>query len=142
MTHKFVKLDERAFKPTKRDEDNGFDLVAISKTETLDYIEYDTGVGIKMLPDHACLALCRSSVSKYDLALCNGVGLIDGGYKGSIKYRFKKTAPMAKTYEIGDKIGQIIIVPCYMGRLEEMTLEEFNKIESERQDSGFGSTGG
>lgn len=141
---KFIKLSSLATIPSKRDGDIGYDLVAISVTETPDYIEYDTGIAIQIEKGFTGFLYCRSSISNYDLSLCNSVGVIDPNYKGSLKFRFRRTAPSPLNphiYGIGDKIGQLVIHPVYTGNLMEMSINELNEIESERQDKGFGSTG-
>lgn len=66
------------------------DIVATSIVYDAKYIEYSTG--LKMLPDDGYLGLVfpRSSISGYDLILCNSVGVIDE-YTGEWKIRFKRT---------------------------------------------------
>ena len=65
----------------------------------------------------------KSSISKYELALANSVGVIDSGYRNTIKLRFrflgKKLSKNSLIYQKGDKIGII----------EAMKL--FNEIEAE-----------
>lgn len=80
MNINFKKLDPQAVTPTKaHPTDAGFDLTAISinKNITDSYIEYDTGIAIEIPKGHVGLLFPRSSISKYDLALCNSVGVID-----------------------------------------------------------------
>ena len=52
-------------------------------------------------------------ISKTDLRLANGVGVIDSGYRGEVvfRYKFKKDAYFAgmKRYVDGDRVGQLII---------------------------------
>lgn len=65
------------------------DLIATSIIIDNQYIEY--GTGLKMLPPegHFGLIFPRSSISNYDLLLCNSVGVIDE-YTGEWKLRFKR----------------------------------------------------
>jgi len=68
----------------------------------------------------------------------NNLCLHNCGYRGEIKFRFKKLAwDNGETYNIGDKIGQLIIMPYPTIELEEVS--ELN--ETQRGDSGFGSSG-
>jgi len=63
-------------KPT----DSGYDVVAIDDgvwSEDGRYIEYDTGIAVELPIGYHLKISARSSVSKYDLVLCNGEGLID-----------------------------------------------------------------
>ncbi|MDX1471347.1 MAG: hypothetical protein R3213_07605, partial [Flavobacteriaceae bacterium] len=97
---------------------------------------------------HVGLIFQRSSVSKKDVRLCNAVGVIDSGYRGEIKFRFdlstlglqKLNAELdsdIQDYQIGDKVGQLVIVPfATIHPVESDFLEE-----SERGEGGFGSTG-
>lgn len=71
--------------------------------DSIDYIEYDTGLQIQPVPEYSSDALIgflvpsitdvltfpRSSASKYNLVLANSVGTIDADYRASIKCRFK-----------------------------------------------------
>ena len=131
--------------------DAGWDLVASSDPEfvysdkqkkNLLYIEYDTGVVIQ--PPSGCFTLLfpRSSISKYNLALANSVGVIDAGYRNSIKLRFRFTSKGKITknsviYKKGDKIGQLIFIPL----MEVCAYQTDTLDSSERGLGGFGSTG-
>ena len=83
----------------------------------------------------------RSSVSKTPLFLRNHVGVIDSGYRGEIifKFGYKDLHPykQGNTYQTGDRIGQIIIMPY-----PKIEFEEVETLSStERGSGGFGSTG-
>lgn len=153
--------------------------------DEIQYIEYDTNVFIQPICDMndnlfitskdetmntACikdfpkknlenvyysLMFPRSSLSKYNLVLANHVGVIDSGYQGSIKFRFKYFAQpkdiviglmnqvcfridRSKIYQKGDKIGQLIFAH-HIHPSEIKEVEEFSKTE--RGDGGYGSTG-
>ncbi len=82
----------------------------------------------------------RSSISKVNQILSNAVGVIDSGYRGEIKFRFRDTEEWGnqlKRYEKGDRIGQLIILP--IPHIE--MVESDNLSESDRGNGGFGSTG-
>ncbi|MEG0773590.1 hypothetical protein [Clostridium sp.] len=153
----FKKLTLQSVAPVKaHPTDAGFDLTAITKEVTEDYIEYDTGISIKLPKKHCGLLLPRSSNSNKDLLLCNSVGLIDEDYTGSLRFRFKRTTKTFKTifksfwwfsklkkvpielkeYEVGDKIGQLVILP-----IPEIELVEEQELPiTSRGTNGFGST--
>lgn len=115
--------------------DAGMDVFAVTKEEKEKFIEYGTGLSFELPEDHTMLVFARSSISNKDLILANHVGVLDSGYRGELKMRFKKTGK--DIYEIGDKIGQIIIVP-----FPKIDFEETDELsESHRGASGFGSTG-
>jgi dUTP pyrophosphatase len=131
--------------------DAGWDLVAGSEPtfafsdedgKKILYIEYDTGVAIQPPDGFFALLFPRSSVSKYELALCNSVGVIDNGYRASIKLRFRyigkgKFTKNSLIYKKGDKIGQLIFMPIF----NLMAHQTESLDDSERGVGGFGSTG-
>jgi dUTP pyrophosphatase len=98
-------------------------------------VTYDTGIAIEIPQGYVGLLFPRSSVSKTVLTLSNSVGVIDSGYRGSImfKFRYPEEGPV---YEVGDRVGQIIIMPYPQISFEE--VEELS--ETERGEGGFGST--
>lgn len=118
--------------------DAGMDVTAISMEMTEDYVEYDTGLQFQLPESYAMLIFPRSSNSKKDLLLCNSVGILDAGYTGNLKLRFKLTTEgyTEKIYNPGDKVGQIMIIPY--PEINFIETEVFN--ETERGDGGFGST--
>ena len=131
--------------------DAGWDLVAASEPDfafsdeggkKILYIEYDTGVAIQPPDGFFTLLFPRSSLSKYELALCNSVGVIDNGYRASIKLRFRflgkgKFTKNSLIYKKGDKIGQLIFMPIF-----NFVAHQTDSLdESERGLGGFGSTG-
>ena len=132
--HPDAVLPERAHRT-----DAGMDVTAISMEMTEDYIEYDTGLQFQLPEGYVMLIFPRSSNSKKDLLMCNSVGVLDAGYTGNLKFRFKLTTEgyTEKIYNPGDKIGQIIILPY-----PEIAFIETDNFEAtDRGDGGFGSTG-
>lgn len=118
--------------------DAGLDLVAASiSTSSEGYSEYDTQVHIAIPEGYVGLIFPRSSISKKRMTLTNSVGVIDSSYRGSIKFRFKPALSGNGIYGVGDRIGQLIIIPY--------PQIELNKVEelpnSERGENGYGSTG-
>lgn len=136
MFLKFKKLDEAAVIPSRAHRsDAGLDLVATSLAKTDDYWEYGTGLAMSIPSGMVGLLFPRSSISKTSHSLRNSVGVIDSGYRGEIKLRM--SVPSGKLYEIGDKIGQLIIL-----EMPILEIEEVDELEdSARNEGGFGSTG-
>lgn len=149
---KFKKLDPNAVIPkyAKRG-DAGLDLTATSIEENDMYLEYGTGLSVQIPEGYVGLIYPRSSLSNYDLVLSNHVGVIDSGYRGEIKFRFKKVyrefgscegvvypnVRDFKKYNVGDRVGQLIIMPYPLVLIEEVTELE----DSQRGNGGFGSSG-
>ena len=136
---KFKKLCAEAVMPTKAHQsDAGADLTATSKhwdDEKQCWI-YGTGIATEIPEGYVGLVFPRSSIRKYGLALANSIGVIDSGYRGEIMCSFKPTGS-CPTYNVGDKIAQLIIMPY-----PEINYVETTELsDSERGKGGHGSTG-
>lgn len=156
MIVRIKKLVEEAVIPIYQHEtDAGMDMTATSVNITEDFIEYGTGLSVEIPNGYVGLIFPRSSVSKYDLQLCNSVGVIDSGFLGEVRFRFNilqndsVTANTfesitgsiglrdSKIYNVGDKIGQLIILP--FPKVVWQVVEDLE--QSERGENGFGSSG-
>lgn len=179
MEVKIKKLCETAVIPSyAMPGDAGMDLVATSRVfDKYGNVEYGTGLAMEIPEGYVGLIFARSSISKQDLSLANAVGVIDSGYRGEIKFKFKPTLAYmtfgvatnskgidedsdssdssdsfdfvgiaggiekdcvdASIYNVGDRIGQIIIMPY-----PTISFLEVDELSStERADGGFGHTG-
>lgn len=118
--------------------DAGIDLTATSKSyDQYKNVVYGTGLAFEIPEGYVGLVFPRSSICKQDLILSNCVGVIDSGYRGEVMLKFKPTENFARLYEVGDRIGQIIIMPY-----PQITLNEVEELsETERGEGGYGSTG-
>lgn len=146
MTIKIKKLDPNAIIPTyAKPGDAAMDVTAIDINITPDYIEYSTGLAFEIPEDHIMLIFPRSSNSNKDLLLANSVGVLDSGYRGELKLRFKlvyregvtgRRMYANKFYNVGDRVGQILIIP--RPKIDFIEVDELS--ETERGEGGFGST--
>ena len=134
--------------------------VSDGRTWRMLYIEYKTGLAIEPPVGYHIEIVARSSVSKTDLILANCTAIGDQGYRGEYMLRFKcpimsnkdfwaKTEEEAmlafegtfsmsgiKKYNVGDKIGQMLI-----RKTEIMDIEEVDELsDTVRGDGGFGSS--
>ena len=138
MKVKYKKVDSLAKTPSYALEGDGaMDLHCVGKVinDDKDYIEYDTGLAFEVPEDHVMLLFPRSSVSKMDLLMCNSVGVVDSNYRGTVRFRYKSTG--SRVYEVGDRVGQFIVMPR-----PHLELEEVDDLsDSTRGEGGFGSTG-
>lgn len=141
LSVKFKKIHEDAMIPFySKEGDNGLDLTAISCDwdEEKQRYYYDTGLAVQIPQGYVGLVYPRSSICKYDLTLTNSVGVIDTNFRGSIKFYFKPHNYVSpKIYEVGDRIGQLIITPCPKIHVLEVT----ELSSTDRNDQGFGSSG-
>lgn len=126
--------------------DAGMDLVATSQEFEKNAAGrrlqvYGTGLAFEIPEGYVGLIFPRSSIAKTELSLTNCVGVIDSGYRGEVKFKFAidggSRATNEGTYKIGDRIGQIIIMPFPQVNFEEVT----ELSDSERGTGGFGSSG-
>ena len=131
-------LDEGAFKPEKaHDIDAGFDLKtpAYRMIRPKGTLVIDTGVHM-YIPKGYCGLL----VSKSGLNVKNGItgtGLIDAGYTGSIVVKLYNANMDFYTFNKGDKVIQVVLLP-----IPEVELVETASTPiTERGDDGFGSSG-
>ena len=151
---KVKKLHPDAVIPTyAKPGDAGVDLVATSRTYEDGNVVYGTGLAVEIAPGNVGLLFPRSSLSKYDLSLCNHVGILDSSYRGEIMLKFTANGKAAvkltesqlrnyrnldlKEYEIGDRIGQLIVIPYPVINFQE--VEELSTTE--RGQGGFGHSG-
>ncbi len=138
---KVKRVTDTAQLPTKAHQtDAGYDLYAHKKEKMRNgQLKYTTGLCFEIPDGYMGLLFPRSSLSNYNLALSNSVGIIDSGYRGEISFVFNYTEGQmfASTYNEGDRIGQLIIIPY-----PEVKFEEVKDLsESPRGAKGFGSSG-
>lgn len=152
---KFKKLVPEAKSPSQATAgDSGWDVVAIDDgviNDEYGYVEYRTGLAVELPEGYEIQIRPRSSISKYDLVICNSPGTVDNPYRGEIKVRFKGVARIETDrigphnyfalipnyYKAGDKIAQLIIAPVPKAQWEEVS--ELN--DTARGAGGFGSSG-
>ena len=133
-----IMLDEGAKMPTRAHPwDAGLDLYAMEDG----YIRcnqsrtFDTGTHIA-IPE----GFVGFVKSKSGLMVNHGIttdGTIDAHYTGSIKVCLFNNGGSKYEVKAGDKIAQLVIVPCVMPHLELSDSLE----ETDRGANGFGSTG-
>lgn len=138
---KIKKLQPHAMIPQYADEGSaGLDLIAIDMEFNRDYgyYEYGTGLAIEIPEGYEGQIRPRSSISKYDVMLCNPPGTIDSSYRGEVLVRFKPTdGERSQIYAVGEKVAQLVIKP--VPKVEFQEVEELS--ETQRGTGGFGSTG-
>jgi len=144
MKLKFKKLDDMAVIPSyAHPGDAGLDLTAISynyvPNADVPYFNYEFGLAVQIPDGWVGLIFPRSSISNRDMQLSNCVGVIDSGYIGSLSARFKTThhkGEMPIIYKVGEKVAQLVIVPCMQAELVEVN----ELTPTQRGVGGFGST--
>jgi dUTP pyrophosphatase len=137
MKIKIKKLNNNAIIPTyAKSGDAGMDLTAAWQKKEFDLVTYGTGLAVEIPTGYVGLLFPRSSVYKTKMFLTNCVGVIDSGYRGEIMMKFEMM-DSNHMYKVGDRIGQIIVLPY-----PEIEFEEVDSLDkSDRGLGGFGSTG-
>ena len=141
MTIRIKKLHNKAVIPVyAKPGDAGLDLTATSiVNDENGNVVYGTGLAIEIPHGYVGLLFPRSSNSKTDLYLTNHVGVVDSGYRGEIMFKYRPLEALedAKIYDIGERVGQIMIIPY-----PTVTFEEVDELSTtERGEDGYGSTG-
>lgn len=131
------KLHPDAIIPSyAKDGDAGMDLTAVDVIADGGTLTYKTGIAVEIPRWHVGLLFPRSSVYKTGQTLTNCVGVIDSGYRGEIMLKYT-LSPYQREYDIGDRVGQLIIMPYPKIEFEE--VEELSGTD--RGEGGYGSTG-
>ena len=127
--------------PTKaHDGDAGFDVYSHSPTQVLGLGErYKFRLGFSIELPSGWMALIQE---KSGMALNSGLftigNVIDSGYRGEVHAIICCMSESSVTIECGQKIAQMLILPCYTGK-EYQIVEDLT--ESPRGEKGFGSSG-
>jgi dUTP pyrophosphatase len=97
-----------------------------------------TGIALEIPPGHAGFVQPRSGLAlRHGVTCLNTPGLIDAGYRGEIKVLLVNTDPEADyVVEIGDRIAQLVVQ-----QVEHVAFRRSARADSQRGDSGFGSSG-
>ena len=153
-----IMLDKGAKMPTRAHAyDAGLDLyapedVVVPATETcvsvdpylMEHLRIETRIGSATIDTGVHVQIPECCVgfikSKSGLMVNHGIttdGTIDCGYTGSIRVKLFNHSSDAYKFKAGDKIAQLVIVPCVL-----LPLEEVDSLEkTARGNGGFGSTG-
>ena len=138
-----IMLDKGAKMPTRAHTwDAGLDLYApegqgvYMASPCGGSVTIDTGVHVQIPEGCVGFIKAKSGLNVKHGLTCTGV--IDSHYTGSIAVKLYNHHPCLR-YDLkpGDKIAQLVILPCLLPELEPVDKLE----ETDRGDGGFGSTG-
>ena len=118
--------------------DAGMDLYCIEEITLApgQRVQVKTGIAIGVPEGYVGLIWDKSGVShKRGLKTLGGV--IDHGYTGEVVVGMYNTSTEAQTFEVGDKVAQILIQKCEHPQIVEVA----SLGDSERGSNAFGSTG-
>lgn len=143
-----IMLDEGAKMPTRAHPwDAGLDLYApedviVCSSSSWPFGEVkigsatiDTGVHVEIPEGYVGFIKSKSGLNVNHGLTAEGV--IDAHYTGSIRVKLYNHKHEPYQFKAGDKIAQLVLLPCVMPHLEFVDILE----ETDRGDGGFGSTG-
>lgn len=134
-----IVLEPWAIMPTRAHEfDAGLDLYSAYDDVCVYAGEseiFDTGVHIQLPKNTVGFVKSKSGLNvKHGIT---SEGVIDVGYTGSIMVKLYNHSDKPYRVRKGDKISQLVILPCLLPELEVVDSLE----DTERGTGGFGSTG-
>lgn len=152
-----IMLDKGAKMPTRAHPwDAGLDLYApedfyvphtatVTKYDHLEMMPFiettigsdtiDTGVHVEIPEGYVGFIMSKSGLNVNHGLTATGV--IDSHYTGSICVKLYNHTSKGYRFKAGDKIAQLVILPCLLPELELVDRLE----ETDRGENGFGSTG-
>jgi dUTP pyrophosphatase len=96
----------------------------------------DLGVRVAITDGYYGQLTLRSAAGKKGLAIPNGVGIIDSGYRGNVKLLAVALAEPVLV-AAGERICQLVIMPLPAVEVEIGVVDD----DTDRGTGGFGSTG-
>jgi dUTP pyrophosphatase len=97
-----------------------------------------TGIAVAVPEGHVGLIAPRSGLAvRHGISLVNSPGILDAGYRGEIHVVMINQATEPFSFERGDRIAQLIVVP--FATQHYVVVDELPSTE--RGSGGFGSTG-
>lgn len=97
-----------------------------------------TGIAVAVPEGFVGLVAPRSGLAiRHGISVVNGPGVIDSGYRGEVAVILVNLGDEAFTWQRGDRIGQLVVVP----HVEFEPVETAELDASDRGAGGFGSTG-
>jgi len=119
--------------------DAGLDLRAAEATPIAPGVVtlVPTGIAVAIPAGHVGLLVARSSLAvKRSMALANGVGVIDSGYRGEIKVPIVPLDGYHNFIEAGQRVAQLLVLPIALPRLDIVA----QLPHTDRGHGAFGST--
>jgi len=136
---KFFLDDEKAVVPQKgRASEEGYDLtlIKIDKVISKNTVRYDTGIKIQPPFGYYTEIVPRSSISNFGYVLSNSLGIVDKGYRGTLKVTLTRVDHDLPELELPFKAAQLLLKPSVHFN-SEVTIALDSTL---RAAGGFGST--
>ena len=136
---KFKKINSSAKLPTKNNvTDTGFDVYCVEDKLIPSRGSSVVDVGLEFAyisPGYWVKVEGRSGLG-FKHGVSPHPGIIDSGYRGNAGIKLYNNSDTEYEVKAGDRIAQFVVYKNY-----NVTVEEGDTVESDRGDSGFGSSG-
>jgi dUTP pyrophosphatase len=140
---KITKLRDNAILPAYQTEHSaGMDLHACIDEpiimQPMERVIIPTGLSIELPPGYESQIRSRSGLSyKHGICMANGVGTIDGDYRGEYGVSLINLSNEPFAIEPGMRVAQLVI-----SKYEHVVWNQVDSLsKTERGEGGFGSTG-
>ncbi len=100
----------------------------------------DSGIKV-VIPDGYVLIFKEKSGVATKKKLTVGASVVDSDYRGVVHFHLFNNGLDEQRIIPGEKIIQGLVVPVSLCMTEEISVDEYNKMETERGSGGFGSSG-
>lgn len=147
----FKKVKEGAVAPEYKTADAAGADLSVAETTVVEPGKatiLPLGIAVEIPENHFGMLSLRSSTPiKKGLFIPNGVGIIDADYRGELGLIVAPLGNEAITIEKGERIAQLVILPCrYQFSVQGAELiENYTEVaelsDTVRGEGGFGSTG-
>ena len=117
--------------------DVGMDLYSMGKVivKSGEHYRFWHGFALEFPKGYAAIVKDKGSISKAGLHTMGGI--FDAGYRGEYNTHLVNLSKKSYTFEEGDKVSQLVIMPVVIAKLKEVK----KLSESARGQGSFGSTG-
>ncbi len=122
-----------------RSGDAGFDLRAAREYVLKPGAQALISTGLKVAIPNGWVGIVKDRSSIALQRIYSHGGVIDSSYRGEIKLILSNHGENAFEVKVGDKIAQLIIVPCLVNT--QTVSDEALLGDTERGEGGFGSSG-
>lgn len=138
---KIKKLSDEAIIPTLGSKEAaGFDLYSCVDTtiEPGKTVSINLNIAVEIPQGYFGAVFARSGLAtKEGLRPANCVGVVDSDYRGELKIMLHNDSDVTREVKKGQRVAQMVIIPYLQASIVE--TEELS--DTDRGESGFGSTG-
>ncbi len=145
MELKLVCADEKYQPKYANDTDACMDVKVRIESDSVtikpnEVVKLSTGIQAAIPEGYVMKLYVRSSIGiKNNLALANGTGIIDAGYRDEIILALYNYGKQEVVLHDGDRVGQFILLP--FPKVDIITVEDNEDFRNGDRGGGIGSTG-